>query len=66
MKFTFFQVLNPEQVYTGSAKPHVTEVGPFSYKEVREKQNTLTIDDQISFGRWGDFKYFYPKNISLN
>ena len=51
MKFTFFNVSNVDEVRAGTAKPSVTEVGPFSYREVREKTNILSIQDEISFGR---------------
>ena len=51
MKFTFFNVSNTAEVKAGTAKPHVSEIGPFSYKEVREKTNIFSIQDEISFGR---------------
>ena len=50
MKFTFFNVTNPEAIVEGD-KPEVSEVGHFAYREVREKQNINPILDEISFGR---------------
>ena len=50
MKFTFFNVENVDEVRAGG-KPNVTEVGPFAYKEVPRKENILSIQDDISFGR---------------
>ena len=52
MKFTFFNVSNVDEVRAGTAKPSVTEVGPFAYREVCRKENILTIQDQITFGRF--------------
>ena len=53
MKFTFFNVSNTADVKAGIAKPIVTEVGPFAYREVRRKENILPIQDEISFGGYG-------------
>ena len=50
MKFTFFNVTNPDAIVEGD-KPEVSEVGHFAYREVREKQNINPILDEISFGR---------------
>ena len=50
MKFTFFNVENANDVRNGY-KPHVTEVGPFSYMEIREKKKPVSIYDEISYGR---------------
>ena len=50
MKLTFFNVTNPEAIVNGD-KPEVSEIGHFAYREVREKQNILPINDDISFGR---------------
>ena len=51
MKFTFFNVENADEVRDGY-RPRVTEVGPFSYEEDREKMNPVTIYDEISYGRY--------------
>jgi len=57
MKFTFFNVSNTADVKAGVAKPIVTEVGPFAYREVRKKENILTIQDEISFGSYIHYEF---------
>ena len=51
MKFTFFNVENPDDVRLGF-KPSVTEIGPFSYMEIREKKKPVSIYEEISYGRY--------------
>jgi len=56
MKFTFFQVENPQEVVTGG-KPRVKEVGDFAYREVRRKENIHSIFDEISYGSYIHYEF---------
>ena len=42
---------------SGSAKPNVTELGPFSYREVREKQNIVPVQETISYGSYIAYEF---------
>ena len=48
---------NPEEVRLGTAKPKVSELGPFSYREVREKQNIVQIQETISYGSYIAYEF---------
>merc|ERR1712112_180394 len=56
MKFTFFQVENPQEVEAGE-KPIGKEVGDFAYKEVRRKENIHSIFDEISYGSYIHYEF---------
>ncbi|XP_051534138.1 lysosome membrane protein 2-like isoform X2 [Myxocyprinus asiaticus] len=45
MEFFFFNVTNPEAFLKGEAKPHVTEMGPYTYREYRPKHNVTFVDN---------------------
>ncbi|XP_037087387.1 lysosome membrane protein 2-like, partial [Pollicipes pollicipes] len=57
MQFIMFNVTNAEEVRTAGAKPQLQEVGPFSYRESRQRGNLswsadgteLTYSEQITY-----------------
>jgi len=51
MKFTFFNVTNPDAIKNGD-KPEVQELGPFVYTENRRKEGISFVEDTVSFGSW--------------
>jgi hypothetical protein len=48
MKFYLFHVENPEGVAEGIEKPKLKEIGPYAYKEVRNKV-TFVIFQNFSY-----------------
>ena len=58
MSFMMYNVDNPEEIVNGS-KPKLTEVGPFVYRETREKQNLhYSADDcSIKFGQYKRYDF---------
>ena len=42
---------------SGSAKPNVSELGPFSYREVRVKQNIVQVEETISYGSYIAYEF---------
>jgi hypothetical protein len=58
--FRFFTVTNPDEVTKNGAKPNLTEVGPYAYKEVRRKEDIFEVDnDKIQFGQY--YEYHFDK-----
>ena len=55
MKFYIFNVENSDQIKLG-AKPHVREIGPFAYRETREKQVIGRNGDEIQYGLKGFYR----------
>jgi len=50
MDFYFFTVMNPDEVTINGSKPILNEVGPYVYKEVRVKEDLLTVDrDRLQY-----------------
>ena len=49
MKFHVFNIENPDIIRQGG-KPRVREMGPFVYREYREKKNLKKRADEIEYG----------------
>ena len=47
MAFNMYHVENPDEIVNG-AKPNLTEIGPFVYRETREKKNVNESSDGCS------------------
>ncbi|XP_026858659.2 lysosome membrane protein 2a isoform X2 [Electrophorus electricus] len=45
MQYFFFNITNPEEFFTGRAKPHVTEMGPYTYREYRPRENVTYLEN---------------------
>ena len=48
MNFYLWDVLNPDNITEGIAKPHLKERGPYAYREVRKKVYTVLF--QVGLG----------------
>ena len=61
-----FHVLNPEDIKNGS-RPNITEIGPFVYREWREKRNITQSDDgcSVKAAQWKKYEFDQEKTNEL-
>ncbi|XP_062873687.1 lysosome membrane protein 2a isoform X2 [Trichomycterus rosablanca] len=45
MQYFFFNVTNPEEFKAGKAKPRVTQMGPYTYREYRPRENVTYLEN---------------------
>jgi lysosome membrane protein 2 len=57
MKFTFFNVENPAQLVTGAEKGRFKDMGPYAYREVKEKRNLTFTGDKLAFEQYRHFEF---------
>ncbi|KAG1962712.1 lysosome membrane protein 2 isoform X2 [Pimephales promelas] len=57
MQFFFFNVTNPDAFLTGEAKPRLTEMGPYTYREYRPKHNVSFVENGTKVAAYTP-KYF--------
>lgn len=56
MAHYFFNVTNPDEVIYNNSKPHLQEIGPFTYKEIRNKTDINITEDGAKI-RYREQKY---------
>ncbi|XP_073727741.1 lysosome membrane protein 2 [Misgurnus anguillicaudatus] len=57
LEFFFFNVTNPDAFLKGEAKPQVTEMGPYTFRQYRPKQNVTFVDNGTKVSAY-TAKYF--------
>uniref|UniRef100_A0A672QSG8 Lysosome membrane protein 2-like n=1 Tax=Sinocyclocheilus grahami TaxID=75366 RepID=A0A672QSG8_SINGR len=45
IQFFFFNLTNPEEFLKGEAKPRLTEMGPYTFRQYRPKRNVTFVDN---------------------
>ncbi|XP_076853930.1 lysosome membrane protein 2a [Brachyhypopomus gauderio] len=45
MQYFFFNITNSEDFLAGRAKPHVTQMGPYTYREYRPRENVTYLEN---------------------
>ncbi|VDM21862.1 unnamed protein product [Wuchereria bancrofti] len=64
MSFTFFNITNSQQVQYYTAKPNVTEKGPFSFRMTETKKDLKFSKDGNTVHYKSYKQYFYEPNMS--
>ncbi|XP_006871642.1 PREDICTED: lysosome membrane protein 2 isoform X1 [Chrysochloris asiatica] len=63
-QFYFFNVTNPEEILKGET-PHVTEVGPYTYRELRDKENIQFGSNGTTVSAVSNKAYVFERNLSI-
>ncbi|KAM9677527.1 lysosome membrane protein 2 [Trichechus inunguis] len=63
-QFYFFNVTNPEEILEGET-PLVTEVGPYTYRELRDKANVQFGDNGTTISAVSNKAYVFERNLSI-
>ncbi|KAM3722109.1 Uncharacterized protein ACO02O_09831 [Dirofilaria immitis] len=64
MSFSFFNITNSKQVQYYTAKPNISEKGPFSFRMIERKKDLKFSDDDNTVYYKSSKQYFYEPNIS--
>ncbi|XP_007947226.1 lysosome membrane protein 2 [Orycteropus afer afer] len=63
-RFYFFNVTNPEEILQGET-PQVTEVGPYTYRELRDKANIQFGDNGTTISAVSNKAYVFEQDLSV-
>ncbi|XP_042534183.1 lysosome membrane protein 2 [Dipodomys spectabilis] len=63
-QFYFFNVTNPEEILQGE-KPRLEEVGPYTYRELRNKANVQFRDNGTTISAVSNKAYVFERNQSV-
>ncbi|XP_004703268.1 lysosome membrane protein 2 [Echinops telfairi] len=63
-QFYFFNVTNPEEILQGET-PQVTEVGPYTYRELRDKANIQFGDNGTTISAVSNKAYVFERELSI-
>ena len=67
MNFHFFNVENAQQVRDVGSKPHLTQYGPYAYREVRRKENMTHYGaNSLYFRTYFSYTFDQEKTNELN
>ncbi|KAJ0013015.1 hypothetical protein NQD34_017349 [Periophthalmus magnuspinnatus] len=64
MEFFFFNITNVEAVLTG-AKPQVTQVGPYTYREYRYKDNVSMVENGTKVSAYNTKSFVFLRDKSV-
>ncbi|XP_074084585.1 lysosome membrane protein 2 [Macrotis lagotis] len=64
VQFFFFNVTNPDEILQGE-DPHVEEVGPYTYREYRPRENIRFWDNGTKISAVNPKSYIFQRNMSV-
>lgn len=65
MEFFFFNVTNVDEFLKGEAKPVVKQVGPYTYREYRYKDNVSMVDGDLKVSAYNTKSFVFLREKSV-
>lgn len=65
MEFFFFNVTNVDEFLKGQAKPVVKQVGPYTYREYRYKDNVSMVDGDLKVSAYNTKSFVFLREKSV-
>lgn len=65
MQFFFFNVTNPNEFIKGEAKPRLTHMGPYTYREYRPKENVTFVEGEAKVSAYTPKYFVFEREMSV-
>uniref|UniRef100_A0A673MAQ3 Scavenger receptor class B, member 2a n=1 Tax=Sinocyclocheilus rhinocerous TaxID=307959 RepID=A0A673MAQ3_9TELE len=64
MQYFFFNVTNPDEFLAGKEKPKVTQIGPYTYREYRPRENVTFLENGTKIFATNPKSFVFLRNMS--
>ncbi|XP_056586962.1 lysosome membrane protein 2 [Triplophysa dalaica] len=65
LQFFFFNITNPDAFQKGEAKPRVTEMGPYTFRQYRPKRNVTFLDNGTKVSAYTEKRFVFLQEKSV-
>ncbi|XP_051963093.1 lysosome membrane protein 2-like [Xyrauchen texanus] len=65
MQYFFFNVTNPDEILAGKAKPKVTQMGPYTYREYRPRENVTFLENGTKIFATNPKSFVFLRDMSV-
>uniref|UniRef100_A0A9J8CIN4 Uncharacterized protein n=2 Tax=Cyprinus carpio TaxID=7962 RepID=A0A9J8CIN4_CYPCA len=65
MQYFFFNVTNPDEFLAGKEKPKVTQIGPYTYREYRPRENVTFLENGTKIFATNPKSFVFLRDMSV-